>query len=206
MAEPSTKRRRLSPDERQQEILDAACQLVLADGISNLTMEKIANEAGASKALLYRYFPNSSALLRQLYKRELGKLQAQHLEVLVSPHSFEDMVKQTASINRVNQNERQLLIKRLEGDASVRTAMLKTDRKVRAEVVKCLCDEITGSYDIPANVATEAIKLALRYDEKEQVGNQPNDLDRDELWVAMMVGAMQELQNRFGTKKIGNQS
>jgi hypothetical protein len=116
------------------------------------------------------------------------------------------MVKQTASINRVNQNERQLLIKRPEGDASVRTAMLKTDRKVRAEVVKCLCDEITGSYDIPANVATEAIKLALRYDEKEQVGNQPNDLDRDEIWGAMMVGAMQELQNRFGTKKIGNQS
>lgn len=143
MAELSTKRRRLSPDERQQEILDAACQLVLADGISNLTMEKIANEAGASKALLYRYFPNSSALLRQLYKRELGKLQAQHLEVLVSPHSFEDMVKQTASINRVNQNKPQLLIKRLE---------------------------------------------------------------RDEIWGAMMVGAMQELQHRFGTKKRGNKS
>ncbi len=143
MAELSTKRRRLSPDERQQEILDAACQLVLADGISNLTMEKIANEAGASKALLYSYFPNSSALLQQLYKRELGRLQAQHLVVLVSPHSFEDTVKQTASINRVNQNKPQVLIKRLE---------------------------------------------------------------RDEIWRAMMVGALQELQHRFGTKKRGIKS
>jgi len=143
MAELSTKRLRLSPDEREQEILDVVCQLVLADGMSNLTMEKIANEAGASKALLYSYFPNSSALLQQLYKRELGRLQAQHLVVLVSPHSFEDTVKQTASINRVNQNKPQLLIKRLE---------------------------------------------------------------RDEIWGAMMVGAMQELRHRFGTKKRGIKS
>ena len=42
MSEPSTKRRRLSPNQRQQEILDATYQLVLAAGISNLTMEKIA--------------------------------------------------------------------------------------------------------------------------------------------------------------------
>ena len=200
MSEPSTKRRRLSPNQRQQEILDATYQLVLAAGISNLTMEKIAREAGASKALLYSYFPNISGLLQQLYKRELGKLQAQQREVMESPHSFEDMVKQTASINRVNQNKRQLLIKRLEGDPSVRTAMSKTDRRARTEVVKYLCDEITGSYDIPPNVAEEAVKLALRYDEKEQVSRQKNTIDRDEIWGAMMVGAMQELQKRFGTK------
>ncbi len=200
MSEPSTKRRRLSPNERQQEILDATCQLVLADGISNLTMEKIATEAGASKALLYSYFPNISGLLQQLYKRELGKLQAQQRKVMESPHSFEDMVKQTASINRVNQNERQLLVKRLEGDPSVRTAMSKTDRRARAEAVKYLCDEITSSYEIPANVAVEAVKLALRYDEKEQLSSQKNEIDRDEIWGAMMVGAMQELEKRFGKK------
>ena len=200
MSEPSTKRRRLSPNQRQQEILDATYQLVLAAGISNLTMEKIAMEAGASKALLYSYFPNISGLLQQLYKRELGKLQAQQRAVMESPHSFEDMVKQTASINRVNQNKRQLLIKRLEGDPSVRTAMSKADRRARTEVVKSLCDEITGSYDIPPNVAEEAVKLALRYDEQGPVGRQKNTIDRDEIWGAMMVGAMQELQKRFGTK------
>ena len=200
MSEPSTKRRRLSPNQRQQEILDATYQLVLAAGISNLTMEKIAMEAGASKALLYSYFPNISGLLQQLYKRELGKLQAQQRAAMESPHSFEDMVKQTASINRVNQNKRQLLIKRLEGDPSVRTAMSKADRRARTEVVKYLCDEITGSYDIPPNVAEEAVKLALRYDEQGPVGRQKNTIDRDEIWGAMMVGAMQELQKRFGTK------
>ena len=200
MSEPSTKRRRLSPNQRQQEILDATYQLVLAAGISNLTMEKIAREAGASKALLYSYFPNISGLLQQLYKRELGKLQAQQRAVMESPHSFEDMVKQTASINRVNQNKRQLLIKRLEGDPSVRTAMSKADRRARTEVVKYLCDEITSSYDIPPNVAEEAVKLALRYDEQGPVGRQKNTIDRDEIWGAMMVGAMQELQKRFGTK------
>jgi AcrR family transcriptional regulator len=134
MAELSAKRRRLSPDGREQKILVAVCQLVHAGGTSNLTMGKLANEACASKALLYSYFPNSCAILQRHYKRELGRLQAQHLVVLVSPHSFEDTVKQTASNNRVNQNKRQLLIKRPEGNASVRTAMSKTDMKVGAEV------------------------------------------------------------------------
>ena len=38
------KRRRLTPDERRKEILDAAYALVLSEGISTLTMEKIANQ------------------------------------------------------------------------------------------------------------------------------------------------------------------
>ena len=96
----TTKRRRLCPEERRREILDAACRLVLKDGISTLTMDKIACEAVASKALLYSYFPNLSGLLQEVYNRELRKLQSQHLEELNTPHGFEDMVKLTAKINR----------------------------------------------------------------------------------------------------------
>ena len=43
------KRRRLNPEERINEILDAATKLVVSDG-TKITMEKIAHQAGASKA------------------------------------------------------------------------------------------------------------------------------------------------------------
>ena len=93
-------RRRLSPNERKKGVLDAAYQLVLANGITTLTMDKVARQAGASKALLYSYFPNLTGLLQGLYKRELNKLQSQQLGALTTPHHFEDMVRVTERINR----------------------------------------------------------------------------------------------------------
>lgn len=197
----TTKRRRLCPEERRREILDAACRLVLKDGISTLTMDKIACEAVASKALLYSYFPNLSGLLQEVYNRELRKLQSQHLEALNTPHGFEDMVKLTAKINRENQNERQVLIKRLEADSKVKSAMTKADRRVRSDVVNFLSGEITDNYDIPKDIAAKAIRLALQYDEKEPLHDAKKDLQQDEIWGAMMVGAKQELEKRFGKKR-----
>jgi AcrR family transcriptional regulator len=201
MRSQPNKRRRLTPDERRKEILDAAYRLVLRGGISTLTMEKVAKEAGASKALLYSYFPNLSGLLQQLYKRELNRLQKQQIESLTSPHGFEDMVKLTARINREHQSDRQLLIKHLEADATVRNTMARTDQKNRTKVIGFLSNEITENYDIPQDIAENAVKLALRYDEKEQLRSVKDDTQQDEIWGAMIVGAMQELEKRFGTKR-----
>ena len=199
------KRRRLLPDERKKEILDAAYQLVLANGIATLTMHKVAEEAGASKALLYSYFPNLTGLLQALYKRELNNLQSQQLDALTTPHQFEDMVKVTEKINREHNGERQLLIKHLQADAAVRNSMARTDQKNRKQVVEFLSSEITGNYDIPQDIVESAVKLILRYNEDEQLRSIKDETRLDEVWGAMIVGAMQELEKRFG-EQIGKQT
>ena len=199
------KRRRLLPDERKKEILDAAYQLVLANGIATLTMYKVAEEAGASKALLYSYFPNLTGLLQALYKRELNNLQSQQLDALTTPHQFEDMVKVTEKINREHNGERQLLIKHLQADAAVRNSMARTDQKNRKQVVEFLSSEITGNYDIPQDIVESAVKLILRYNEDEQLRSIKDETRLDEVWGAMIVGAMQELEKRFG-ERVGKQT
>jgi AcrR family transcriptional regulator len=199
------KRRRLLPDERKKEILDAAYQLVLANGIATLTMYKVAEAAGASKALLYSYFPNLTGLLQALYKRELNNLQSQQLDALTTPHQFEDMVKVTEKINREHNGERQLLIKHLQADAAVRNSMARTDQKNRKQVVEFLSSEITGNYDIPQDIVESAVKLILRYNEDEQLRSIKDETRLDEVWGAMIVGAMQELEKRFG-EQIGKQT
>ena len=199
------KRRRLLPDERKKEILDAAYQLVLANGIATLTMYKVAEAAGASKALLYSYFPNLTGLLQALYKRELNNLQSQQLNALTTPHQFEDMVKVTEKINREHNGERQLLIKHLQADAAVRNSMARTDQKNRKQVVEFLSSEITGNYDIPQDIVESAVKLILRYNEDEQLRSIKDETRLDEVWGAMIVGAMQELEKRFG-EQIGKQT
>jgi len=196
-----TRRRRLSPDERIREILDAADDLVLQDGISTLTMDKIARQAGASKALLYRYFSNMTGLLQALYEREHHQLQALHLAALNTPHGFEEMVKLTAKINRENQNDRQLLLKRLEADVTVRKAMAKTDQQGRSDVVKFLSKETTTHFDVPKDIAADAVRLALRFQEQDRLYSVQDQVKRDEIWGAMMVGAMQELEKRFGKNR-----
>lgn len=192
MAQANEKRRRLAPEQRVTEILDAAVRLVLTEGVTRLTMDRIASEAGASKALLYNYFPNVGDLLRQVYVRELKSLQRQQLQSLGDSPSFEDIVRVTERANRANADKRELLISRLSADVDIANAMKKIDRENRKTVVSYLSDKIQQFYQLPDEVAEVATRLALKYDI-------PPRLERhvDEVWGAMIVGAMGELERRY---------
>lgn len=197
----TNRRRRLAPDQRIEEILDAAYRLVQNEGMSTLTMNKIALEAGSSKALLYSYFPNLPGLLQKLYEREYKQLQALYLEALNTLYEFEEMVRLTAKINRQNHFGRLLLLNRLEADASLRKVLAKTDRQGRSDVVNFLSKEITDNFDVPGDIAADAVKLALHYGEKDLLRSVEDQLKQDEIWGAMMVGAMQELEKRYGNRR-----
>jgi AcrR family transcriptional regulator len=56
--------------DRRDDLLVAAAQRFVADGIRATTMEDIARDAGAGKATLYRYFANKDALIDALLERE----------------------------------------------------------------------------------------------------------------------------------------
>ena len=68
-------RKRMPPKERIAQILDAARRLVLTNGLASLTMEKVGIESGASKALVYSYFPNITNLLQEGARTHPGQLQ-----------------------------------------------------------------------------------------------------------------------------------
>src|SRR5919205_3023890 len=56
MAEPAYTR--LQVDERRRQLLDQGAKLFAKHAYADLSMAKIAREAGISKALLYHYFPS----------------------------------------------------------------------------------------------------------------------------------------------------
>lgn len=62
---------RLGRAERRAQLLDAAAGLVVERGAGALTMERLADQAGVSKALPYRHFANAHEVLRALYEREV---------------------------------------------------------------------------------------------------------------------------------------
>ena len=62
------KRRRLSPSEREQMILDGATRFFADHGFESSTRD-LAERIGISQALLYRYFKNKKDLVERVYER-----------------------------------------------------------------------------------------------------------------------------------------
>jgi AcrR family transcriptional regulator len=56
MASPTPSRRRLAPDDRRQEILDAARQLFAQRPYSGVSTAEIAEAAGVARSLVHHYF------------------------------------------------------------------------------------------------------------------------------------------------------
>ncbi|MBB5119404.1 TetR family transcriptional regulator [Streptomyces eurocidicus] len=71
-----TARRRLSPDERREELLDAGARLFAAKPYEEVLMEDVAERAGISRALLYRYFPGKRDLFAAIYRQAADRLLA----------------------------------------------------------------------------------------------------------------------------------
>jgi AcrR family transcriptional regulator len=59
---PRRGRGRRPTTEVRKEILDAAADLLFADGMGAFTIEKVANRSGASKMTIYKWWPSKGAL------------------------------------------------------------------------------------------------------------------------------------------------
>jgi len=68
------KGKRLSPELRRSQILEAAAQMVVEQGYLPLPVEQLGRAAGASKALVYTYFPTQYELFNALLDREFQGL------------------------------------------------------------------------------------------------------------------------------------
>jgi AcrR family transcriptional regulator len=68
------KGKRLAPELRRSQILQAAARMVVEQGYLPLPIEQLARAAGASKALVYTYFPTQYALFNALLDREFQSL------------------------------------------------------------------------------------------------------------------------------------
>jgi AcrR family transcriptional regulator len=95
VASAETKPARMARSQRREHLLDVAAQLILDKGIEAVTMEGVAAAAGVSKGLGYAYFDNSSALLRALLEREVGKLNKRISAAYLEAHDFESRLRAT---------------------------------------------------------------------------------------------------------------
>lgn len=75
-------RTRLRKEDRRDQLLDAAEKILLEQGTAGVTMERLAEFAGVSKALPYSHFENADAVLLAVYGRVVGDLGSRLVDAL----------------------------------------------------------------------------------------------------------------------------
>lgn len=86
MSRPKRQRR---PEDRPDEILDAALAVFTEQGFAAARVDDIAKRAGLSKGAVYLYFPSKEAMLNALVEQSAG-LVAQSAERMVAAAAPED--------------------------------------------------------------------------------------------------------------------
>lgn len=84
---------RLSAGDRREQLLNTAADIVGDGGHTALTMERLAQRAGVSKALPYLHFENASAVMAALYRREAVAVADQVRDAVVHIADPEERVR-----------------------------------------------------------------------------------------------------------------
>ena len=95
------------PRSRQtiQTILGAAAQVLIEEGYSKATTNRIAERSGFSVGTLYQYFEDKEDVYRELITSELGKVAAAVHEARVHPSLRETLLENLSGILQVLGND-----------------------------------------------------------------------------------------------------
>lgn len=190
------RRTRKTPEARRAEILDTAARVVLEEGLSAVSMERLGRETGISKALVYNYFPSRDDLLAALLKREQDELRERGLGAVIRAQSFVEMIRSTTRIYLEQVEHRGALIQALLADPSVVRLMEDESREARARARKYLIRQTANAYGLRADAAAASVDLlwAVTDEAGRQLARKALSLeDAENYCVTLIIGALEKL-------------
>jgi TetR/AcrR family transcriptional regulator, fatty acid biosynthesis regulator len=198
--EPTTQRRqRLAPEARAQQILDVAAKLLLDEGFSEVSMERLGREAGISKALVYNYFPNRNDLLRALLEREIAVLRASQAAAVAAAKDFRDLVQRTTRLYIEHVHARGALLRKLWSEPAVARAVAEQHLTGREEAMRYFARQVSREYGLPREVAIPAVDMGMAMTEAaaQHLSQSRDDVDfATEICVTLLLGGMDALKRK----------
>ena len=156
----ATQRRRYSPEVRRAMILDEAAEIISREGVANLSLEGIGQQAGVSKSLVYNYFGSLLELMKELLDRELKAQRRSQFEAAKKARTFEELIRNITHAYLTYIAERGLIIERLQAEPSVSGTHDPTDYG-RSGAVDYLVPIVAGHFDLPEDLARAAIDISF---------------------------------------------
>ena len=192
------KRTRLSPEVRREQIMDVAAQIILAEGLSAVSMERVARDVGISKGLVYNYFPMRDALLTALLNREQAELRDRGMASALQATSFAELIRQTTRLYLEQTRDRGALIAALLADPSVALMMEAENRADREQTVRYFVRAARRAYDLPLPIAIAAVEMVSAVTDRAGQLVAQGQLDVDtatEMCVALITGGLKNLKS-----------
>ena len=149
-------RRRLSPEDRRNQILDCARQVILEHGLSTLTMERLATQAEVSLPLIYKYFDTRLQLLQALLIREYEAFRKSFATAETTRGSYRDALRSYVDANFQQFSDGDIL-GILLAQADVRKVV---DDRARSRSAPFLIKELANEFAIPPRWAEKIVVMA----------------------------------------------
>jgi TetR/AcrR family transcriptional regulator, fatty acid biosynthesis regulator len=193
------RRLRLAPEARAGQILDAAARLLMAEGFTEVSMERLGREAGISKALVYNYFPNRNDLLRALLEREMGLLRENQAVAVKQAESFEELVRRTTRLYIENMQSRGPLLRKLWAEPAVARSLADENLRGRDKAMRYLARQVAAEYTLPPDVALSAVDMQMAMTEAaaQHLSQSHDDVDfATDICVTLLLGGLEALSRR----------
>jgi TetR/AcrR family transcriptional regulator, fatty acid biosynthesis regulator len=202
-AAAAPKRRRLSPEVRADLILDCAANLILSEGLTEISMERVGRDANVSKALIYNYFPNLGDLLRALLERELGVFRAQGQAEITAAGNFEDLIRRTTRAYIAHIHLRGPLLQRLWKESTVARSLMDHDKKGHEDTLRYFVKRVRKEYGLPLDVAIATVDMQMAMTEAaaQHLPNTHNNVDlATDICVHLLLGGLDRLAAAYQKK------
>ena len=155
----TTKRTRLSPHDRRMQLLDSAKVIIESQGLSSMTIEALAREAGVSNPLVYKYFDTRISLLQELLVRETERFNEQIRDQVTKAKDFPDLVTIIVSVN-FEQFSSANILNILRGQPDILISISEMEKKGQGEMGRFLVRSLADHYDINRKDAGEIVTMA----------------------------------------------
>ena len=185
----------MSPSERRDWILDATADVVTVEGVSAVSMERIAREADVSKALVYAYFDNRANLLAKLLLREFPAFQGEAVVAGVD-ENMETIIRRTTVDFIDRYVAKGVLIQRLLSEPAVAESVAEVQLRGRDATASYFGRLMTEQFGVPAEKASLAADLLMGVTGAAARMRLRTGTDRDgivDLTVTMLLAAVREL-------------
>lgn len=195
--------RRYSPEVRRSMILDTAAEMISSEGISTLSMERIAENADISKSLVYKYFDSLTELLRTLLRRELRALRLLQLAAAERAETFEELVRNVTHEYLKYIDERGLIIERLQADPAISDVHDPTGYNRRG-AVEYLADIVVNHFELPVDLARAITDISFGLPASAGEYLLRGEMSREEvedLTVSMIIGTFVAARNDYQTRR-----
>jgi len=191
----------MAPAARRQQIIDAAVQLILSTGHSGCSLEQIADAAGISKPLIYKYFPKREDLLNVLLEQEFAELHGRGLNTIPKKVSFDRVVRATVERALHYYHERGPILRLLASDPAVADLARAANQSSRSDAAHYFVERAIDEFDVPRDVAMIAVTMVINapihsmpYLRRRNVA-----IDRTvEVWSEFILGGWQAVAARYG--------